>query len=170
MAPATALALVYTFASKKNVDKTGLLFSRAIGIAACLLILAAALESVFTFAPLVDPDTKARYEDAYSATRAASPQLQVDVAGFPLLVAFHTMLFGGEAFAIIGPCLLLMAAGIFNREGAWKAAGGLMLRLGIFIGIFAAVNPLGARIFPLAENMYLLGYNLSLRFPREAIF
>jgi hypothetical protein len=169
MAPATALALVYALVSGKRNGGLRIL-TLGLGIAACLLILAVALEDVYTFAPLVDPSNDKSFDDAYTAERTASPQLEVNVTGFPMSVKFHTMIFGGEALALMGPSLFLLFAGLFGKTGYWTGIAWVLLRIGIFIGVFAAYNPLGGRIFPLVENIHLLGYEIALRIPREAIF
>jgi len=169
MAPATAFALVYALASGKGNGGLRTL-SLALGIAACLLLLAAALEDVYTFAPLVDPSNDKSFEDVYSAERAASPQLEVNVVGFPMSVKFHTMIFGGEALALMGPSLFLLFGGVFGKRGYWGGIGSVLLRIGIFIGVFAAFGPFGGRIFPLIENIHLFAYEIALRIPREAIF
>lgn len=169
MAPATALALIYSLAAKAGSNNASLI-RKVIGISACVLILAVTLEAVFTFQPLQDPETGAMITDAYTAERSPSPQFDIGIAGFPMSVAFYAKVFGGEALALIGPCLFLMLSGIFVTRGAWCVWGLILIRAGIFIGIFAAYSPLGGRWFPLVENIHLLGIDLALKFPRESIF
>ncbi len=169
MAPVTALALVYSLTGKTGSD-TGASFRKVIGLTTCVLILAVTLESIYTFEPLQDPDSGSMITNAYMAQRTPSPQVAMNPAGFPLSVALYTKIFGGEALALIGPCLFLMFSGMFIAPGTWRGWGMVLIRAGIFIGILAAYNPLGGRWFPLVENLHLLGMDIALRFPRESIF
>jgi hypothetical protein len=169
MAPLTALALIYSLTAKAG-SENGLLIRKVIGITACVLLLAVSLEAVFTFRPLEYPATGDMIVDAYTAERTLPPEQDLGFAGFPLTVVFYTKVFGGEALALIGPCLFLMFCGVFITPGNWCKWATVLARAGIFLGIFAAYNPLGGKWFPLVENIYLLGMELALKFPRESIF
>jgi hypothetical protein len=170
MAPVITIALVYLLARKTVSDDNAHVLGKALGIAALVLFMAFSIESVFTYHKVAHPTTGEVVANAYIAERSASPQLEVEFAGFPASVSFQTKVFGGVPFALLGPCLYLFFAGMFLGTGAWRITAMILLRAGIFIGIFAAYSPFGARFFPLIENIHLLGMDLALRFPRESIF
>ena len=170
MAPVAMLSLLSLVVVRNSVQESDRSVKIGLAIAAGLLFLVTSLEAVLTFSPLMDPDTGNLIKNAYDAALVPSPVLQLNVAGFDMSIGFHTMLFGGESMALIGPCLFLAASTLFISPNSWGVVGRILLRIGVLLGILAAYNPLGSRIFPIAESIHLIGYDLALKFPREAIF
>jgi len=170
MSPVIGIALIYLLARKTASGDGPAVLGKTLGIAALVLLLTFSIESVFTYHPVANPETGELLGNAFLVERTASPQLDVDFAGFPASVGFRTKVFGGVPFALLGPCLYLFFTGVFLSTGLWRTIAMILIRVGIFIGIFAAYSPFGARFFPLAENIHLLGMDLALMFPRESIF